>query len=209
MEGAGRGAGFSGSFGLWDTTGADWVTFFGGMLPPATNTPCGTVFARGLGDWILVVVCIGRGGSGSSSDSDSDSDDDEDAEDESEDDSSFSSRNSNTLGIFFAGSAGFCGWFSGTAGAFRACLDPLGCCEGELFATVLGLVTGPACVLVVFDSKEYVLFLPSFFGFLVWSGMMIGAVRNQHPIHTSSKYRYQIRTCPQGNKRKKEIKYMK
>lgn len=200
VEGAGGAADFRGSFGLLDATEADWATFFGGMLPPETNTPCGTVFARGLGDWILVVVCIGRGGSSSSSDSDSDSDDDEDADDESEDDSSFSSRNSNTLGNFLAGSAGFCGGFSGMAGAFRACLDPLGCCEGELFATVLGLATGPACVFVVFDSNEYVLFLPSFLDFLVWSGMMIGAVRNQHPIHTSSKYRYQIRACPQGKK---------
>lgn len=204
VEGAGGAAGFRGSFGLLGATGADWATFFGGTLPPETNTPCGTVFARGLGDWILVVVCIGRGGSGASSDSDSDSDsdEDEDADDESEDDSSFSSRNSNTLGNFFAGSAGFCGEFSGMASAFRACLDPLGCCEGGLFATVLGLATGPACVFVVFDTNEYVLFLPSFFGFLVWSGMMIGTVRNQLPIHTSSKYRYQIRACPQGKKRK-------
>lgn len=200
VEGEGGAAGFRGSFGLLDATGADWATFFGGMLPPETNTPCGTVFARGLGDWILVVVCIGRGGVGSSSDSESDSDDDEDADDESEDESSFSSRNSNTLGNFFAGSAGFCGVFSGIVGAFRACLDPLGCCEGELFATVLGLVIGPACVFVVFDSNEYVLFLPSFLGFLVWSGMMIGAVRNRHPIHTSSKYRSQIRACPRGKK---------
>lgn len=202
VEGEGGAAGFRGSFGLLDATGADWATFFGGMLPPETNTPCGTVFARGLGDWILVVVCIGRGGVGSSSDSDSDSDDDEDADDESEDDSSFSSRNSNTLGNFFAGSAGFCGGFSGIAGAFRACLVPFSFCEGELFATVLGLATGPACVFVVFDSNEYVLFLPSFFGFLVWSGMMIGAVRNRHPIHTSSKYRSQIKACPQGKKGK-------
>lgn len=144
-----------------------------------------------------MVVCIGRGGSASSSDSDSDSDDDDDADDESEDVSSFSSRNSNTLGSFFARSAGLGGGFSGTAGAFRACLDPLACCEGELFSTVLGLATGPACAFVVFDTNEYVLFLPSFFDFLVWSGgMVIGAVRNQHPTHTSSKYRYQIWACP-------------
>jgi hypothetical protein len=104
VEGAGGGAGFRGSFELLDTTAGDWVAFLGGVLPPGANTPCGTVFARGLGAWILVVVCIGRGGSGSSSDSDSDDDDDD--SDESEEGSSFSSKNSNTLGTF-AGSAGF------------------------------------------------------------------------------------------------------
>lgn len=143
------------------------MTFFGEMLPPETNTPCGTVFVRGLGAWIWVVDCIGRGGSGSSSDSDSE---DDDNEDESEDDSSFSSRNSKTLGIFF--DSGFFG-FAGATGAFRACLDPFGRCEGELFSTVLGLATGPACGFVVLDTNEYVLFLPSFFDFLVWS-MIIG-----------------------------------
>jgi hypothetical protein len=171
VEGAG-GAGF-GSFGL-DGTG-DRVAFFG-VLPPGANTRCGTVFARGLGDWTLV-VCIERGGSGSSSDSESD----DDSDDEFEDDSSFSSKNSNTLGNF-AGS-GFCG-FSGTAGGFRACFDPT--CEDELFSTVLGLATGPACEFVeTLETTEYVLFLPSFFCFLVWNGM-IGKVRNQ-PVHTSNK----------------------
>ena len=182
VDGAGGGAGFRGSFRLLETTAGGWVTLLGGVLPPGAKTPCGTVFARGLGAWILVVVCLGRGGSGSSSDSDSDDDDDD--SDESED-SSFSSRNSNTLGVF-AGSAGLCGGFSGSAGVFRACLDRLACCEGELFSAVLGVATGPACAVVLLDTNEYVLFLASFFGFLVWSGMVIGEVRSQYPVHTSS-----------------------
>lgn len=74
---------------------------------------------------------------------------------------------------------------------FRACFGPLTCCaEGELFSTVLILATGPACAFVlVLETKEYVLFLPSFFAFLVWRGMIV-EVRNLSPVHTSDMIKF-------------------
>jgi hypothetical protein len=78
--------------GLFDA-GGEGTAFFGGVLPPDTKTPCGTGFARGLGDWILVVVCAGRGGVGCSSSDESDSDDSDESEVASEEELSFSSRN--------------------------------------------------------------------------------------------------------------------
>jgi hypothetical protein len=77
--------------GLFDA-GAEGTAFFGGVLPPDTKTPCGTGFARGLGDWILVVVCAGRGVGCSSSD-ESDSDDSDESEFASDEEALFSSRN--------------------------------------------------------------------------------------------------------------------
>lgn len=141
----------------------DGVTGFGFVFPPV-EPPCGSVLGRGLGAWIFGVVCFGRGGSGfSSSDSDSDSDSDDDSEEdsESEDDSSFSSKNSKTLGPFVESGDRWVPASVDLGGCFTSLV-----CEGELFLTVLVLATGLCVIVLVFDTNEKVLFLPSFPVFL-------------------------------------------
>lgn len=124
------------------------VARFGGVFPPGARTPCDTVFALGVGDWILG-ACLGRGaGTGAGSASDSESEESEESEDEPDDDSSFSSRNSNTLGDCFVGS-GF-----GGSGDFRAEFAPWACCDGELFSVVLELAIGPACAFEMLETNE-------------------------------------------------------
>lgn len=150
-----------GSLGLFEAE-EDGVTGLGFVFSPA-KPPCGSVLGRGLGAWIFGVVCFGRGGSGSSSsDSDSDSDSDDSEDSESEDDSSFSSKNSKTLGPFVE--SGCCWWVPAPVD-LRGCFTSL-VCEGELFLTVLVLATGPWAIVLVLDTNEKVLFLPSFPVFL-------------------------------------------
>lgn len=93
MEGAWDTGGRRCSLGLFEAGGVG-TAVFGGVFPPDTKTPCGTGFARGLGDWMLVVFCTRRGGVGSSFSDESDSDESDESEVASdEDSSSFSSRN--------------------------------------------------------------------------------------------------------------------
>lgn len=88
---------------------------------------------------------------------------------EFEEGSSFSSRNSKTLGIFFAGSS--CLSSEAACGGFKACLDrlPSGVSlEDWPLSTLLALSTGPFCGFVAeLETVDDVLFLPSFFVFLV------------------------------------------
>lgn len=119
----------------------------------------------------------------------------EDSEDESDvesdDVSSFSSKNSNTLGTCFAGSAGLSGEDCEAAGGFSVCFGAL------LFSAVLGLSARPACESCVeLETVDDVLFLPSFFDLqvrrlweLVWSGMVIGKGRKDDWIQRKRRLR--------------------
>lgn len=147
-----------------------------------TNSGCGMGLDRGFGDWILAMTWACTGGAGSSSSEDSDSDD----EDDDDDVEPPSSKNSNTLGTFLAGSTALSGGASGAAGAFKAFFDALTCSVGDDGLLVsLGVCPGPAWATVVtLETVDEVLFLPSFLGFLesrlwdpVCSGMMIGEGR--------------------------------
>ena len=157
------------------------------MFAPDNNA-CGTGLVRGLGDWILVMACAWASVGASSSD-ESDDDDSELSEDES----SFLSRNSKTLGAFFAGSAGLSGEGSEAACGFRGCLRPFS------FSVGLEPSTEPVCVSCVeLETVDNVLFLPSFFDFLAYSGMVIGEGRRHDPAHCIKRrkiFRVLFRPC--------------
>jgi hypothetical protein len=135
---------------------------------------------RGFGDWILAIAWACTGGAGSSSSEDSNSDDDGDDDVESP-----SSRNSNTLGTFLAGSSGLSGGDSSAGSGFKACFDALNWSFGDDgLLVILGLCPGPAWVTVVaLETVDEVLFLPCFWGFLERRlCMMIGEGR-KYPVH--------------------------
>lgn len=138
-----------------------------------TKTACGTGLARGFGDCMFVTADWLVGMSSSESDSDSDS---EVSDEDADEDASLCSRNwkTSTSVTCFAGSGG-----DGEAACgFPVCLEVLFRAEELRFSEIVGLATGPACV-VALETVDDVLFLASFFvdflvRILLWSGMLIG-----------------------------------
>lgn len=142
-----------------------------------TKTACGMGLARGFGDCIFVTVDWVAGMSSSESESDSDSDS-EGSDEDTDEDPSLCSRNwkTSTSVTCFAGSG--VGGDDEAACGFTFCLEVLFRVEALLFSEIVGLATGPACV-VTLETVDDVLFLASFLvdflvRILLWSGMLIG-----------------------------------